>query len=720
MRRWVPAIGVTVVVLAAAATPSGAAPSARLTVSSAAAPDSARPSVAPSGSSFTLDARQSSDSLGGRLEYRFDTDRDGSFDDETFSTTGTAGPHAIADDTVTTFAVQVRNGLGETAAATATATTTNRPPRIGRITGPANVNEAPYDATLGLSSFSDPDDPATALRFAWDLDGDGVAETSSGTSSTLAHRFATESDLTLRAVAGDDDGATVAAARRIVLRDTTPPDGSFTVAGAPKESGKFWVAGATYGIVGRAADAVTPADELEYRVGASGPWTTAPSAYPVEVLVRDAAGNARSLGRTAGVDLDDTAPVVSRNDPGTAAAGGLVLVSGFDTATAIAAANRQPGGSGIAQVSVDWGDGTPASTTLPAGHAYAAPATYTRTISVSDAVGNVTRISDRIVVTSPHRAGAKPVGVVFDPAQGIDIRTPNNTAYQPVRAEVTLRALQSAGVNAVRVEAPVLRSAKGMAAYSTLVMPYIRALSVAERRQIVAYVRGGGGVVGIFYFGRDDRDHVPLVHPSRAGAARRMCRQPGAVPRCITLRGLRWGRESEWAQLSELMGGVPARPLRAPHLRPADFLIRPRARTVFLNDLVATEVATGLGTGPVADAVRRAAGGVSPRLTFRPVRGTIDPEMVSPGSSMRTFLRYTRITHARDCVRHPRRHCRTDRAKPGVPAAMARDFGRGRVIWFGFPFEEVLLGYEPSHTAENVAAATALLVGSADWTGRLR
>lgn len=565
-----------------------------------------------------------------------------------------------------------------------------------------------------------------ALTYRFDLNGDGdLADAGEAPQSTPNATTTLPADGNYNLRVEVSDGVSTAVASAPITVDVTGPAGAVTVVGRPRDGGKAWVAGRTFGVVTSAVrDTVTPAEQLTFRAGTSGPFVAAGAltaslepneryGNPVNVFGRDAAGNESLLGKTPAVDLDDTAPVLETTGVGTVIAGGVLRVDAFDAATPKQSANREPGGSGIGSAVVDWGDGTAPDLALPAAHTYSDAGVYTRTVAVSDAVGNMASKADRVTVTAGYASAAtQRVGVVFDPRQA-----PKARKYQARKAHVVLNALKGAGVAAVPVDGAVLGSATKMSEYAVLVMPYIRALSFAERTQIVKYVKGGGGVMGIFYFGRDDSDYVGLTAPSKAAHSYRSCRGSAGNRICRRFAGSRWGGETEWANLSPLMGGTAVRPRKVTRLQPQQFKVRyDRPTTLFHNDVEARQLTIGLGPGEVAKKIREANGGGDVKLTLTK---RSYPELVSPGRAMTPFLRYTQVKGAVDCIRARAGLCRA-RLKPGVAAAMSRDYGKGRAIWYGVPFDDALVSFERSHTPANIAAATAILVGSVDWAGRLR
>jgi hypothetical protein len=219
--------------------------------------------------------------------------------------------------------------------------------------------------------------------------------------------------------------------------------------------------------------------------------------------------------------------------------------------------------------------------------------------------------------------------------------------------------------------------------------------------------------------------------------------------KCVRAPGLRYGRDTEWAEASELLGGNPQPPSDARKLKATAYLYKAaRFFSAFLNDITIKqwlELAPGSftpGKDSLAEAIDRQGHAYAEYpfpMRVEPRRGTIDPEFVGPGNGVQTSLVYSGFDPANvmDCQRERQADgtfsnptaCRDLKHKnarfaPGVAAGLGREIGagatRGRVAWFGVPFEEVLLSHELEswRTPRNINAATAILVGSVRWVTR--
>ncbi|MEE8526203.1 MAG: PKD domain-containing protein, partial [Thermoanaerobaculia bacterium] len=167
---------------------------------------------------------------GALVDFRWDLDSDGAFDDAT----GTTVSHAFADDGVFSVAVRVEDENGESDVATATVTVVNLPPSfdlgadLGQLEGTAVV----FD---GLA-FTDPGRGDTHIATVdW---GDGILEEvallETGGEGTLdvARLYVDDGLFNLELCVADDDGATVCDQLTVTVANALPEvvdDGAVTV-----------------------------------------------------------------------------------------------------------------------------------------------------------------------------------------------------------------------------------------------------------------------------------------------------------------------------------------------------------------------------------------------------------------------------------------------------------------------------------------------------------
>ena len=177
----------------------------------------------------TFDASGSTDSDSGDrvVSYSFDLDGDGSFevadsDKPTRTTTYfVAGTYSAR--------VQVKDSKGlESAAATKIVTVTapreNQPP-TARLLADKTEGTTPLEVNFNAGTSSDPDSGDAVVSYSFDLDGDGVYETTGSASATVAKRYETPG--TYRAaVKVKDRSGTESAAATVTITVQPPPEGS--------------------------------------------------------------------------------------------------------------------------------------------------------------------------------------------------------------------------------------------------------------------------------------------------------------------------------------------------------------------------------------------------------------------------------------------------------------------------------------------------------------
>jgi hypothetical protein len=157
----------------------------------------------------------------GPAKYAFDLDGDGTYetDNGTQAVLSTRFPAAGHRD----VRVRVTDGEGRIAVSAAlgldVAPAPVQPPTV-TVTGPDTVTQgADGSARVDLDasgSHGNNDDPS--LQFAWDLDGDGTYETSTGATPRATARVPVSGDVTLRVLATDAFGNRGTAAKTVFVR----------------------------------------------------------------------------------------------------------------------------------------------------------------------------------------------------------------------------------------------------------------------------------------------------------------------------------------------------------------------------------------------------------------------------------------------------------------------------------------------------------------------
>ena len=212
-----------------------------------------------------------------------------------------------------------------------------------------------------------------------------------------------------------------------------------------------------------------------------------------------------------------------------------------------------------------------------------------------------------------------------------------------------------------------LASPKALADVKVLILPEVKGLSNAQRGAILAWVKNGGGLVSLYFDGRDDADGTPLV---RKG----------------------FGGRTEWGSLSPAFGAN------------------------FINDAFMTQASFGMEQGhPLVAAASRFCGEPVPdyawRRDQRPI--ALTGELVEPNSG--NFSPVARLRTVQITWKRPE-----PKAKPGAVFAFTNQYGAGRVVHFGFnfidawqpwTFQKYYAGVDPAGPNTGVA----LLRGSVEW-----
>ncbi|MDQ2912756.1 MAG: PKD domain-containing protein [Chloroflexota bacterium] len=336
----------------------------------------------------------------------------------TFSTA-----HVYADTGTYQVGLTLDDNGGHSVTAAASVSPTNVAPTVGALTlSPASVVD---HQTLTLSGdFTDPGTADTfTLTIAW---GDGKSSTQSlaaGTRSFSAtHAYDADGPVTVTATVADrDNGAGSSSTSFVVLPSNHAPADLALSATAVLEGGSatltvsFSDAEAldTHTVAINWGDGST--DSVSLAAGATTTSQTHTYAetgtYAVAVTVTDDRGLSVSSGTT--VAAGNVAPSVTSLalSPSTVTDGQAVTLNGSFT---------DPGTADTFNVSLDWGDGSAASTqsvaagtrTFTASHTYTAAGTYTVTPTVSDRDGGSGSQTSSLVVGQSNRT---PSGLSLSP-----------------------------------------------------------------------------------------------------------------------------------------------------------------------------------------------------------------------------------------------------------------------------------------------------------------
>jgi hypothetical protein len=215
-----------------------------------------------------------SDSPGAVLDYDWDLDGDGAYDDST----NEAVPHTFAAGAPATYGVRITdsNGGETTVRKTIVPTTINVGPRAGITVLPEEPRAGVPADIYGYGGDSDTFDDVT---LSYDLDGDGVFEIADG-SDMFEHTFATTGKHTVAIRVVDSEGAT-AIHRTDVMVASAAPTGSFTWSPSRPNPGD------TITFSGTGTDPDGTEVELEWDLDADAQWddadgNSATKSFPAE------------------------------------------------------------------------------------------------------------------------------------------------------------------------------------------------------------------------------------------------------------------------------------------------------------------------------------------------------------------------------------------------------------------------------------------------------
>jgi hypothetical protein len=264
-----------------------------------------------------------------------------------------------------------------------------------------------------------------------------------------------------------------------------------------------------------------------------------------------------------------------------------------------------------------------------------------------------------------HIAGGLQVGVVLSP------RTERTRPGALSRQRETVDEARTAGARVRVLGDADLERPERLAGLDVVVLPYVAAMNLRQRQVLAAWVRAGGGLVGIYFPGRDDERGVPLVGQ---GVGRNY------------LGRSRYGGRTEWADLSPVFSAE------------------------FLNDVrqVRARVAL-LPSHPLTRQAMRAYGGPLPPLTLERETG-VWTELAVPLGGARPLVVYRSIERPRD-----------RRARPGTVIGWTSTAGRGRAVYVGFDLMDYWEAYassayyEPDVAARNAEAGTAFFRAALRW-----
>ena len=250
------------------------------------------------------------------------------------------------------------------------------------------------------------------------------------------------------------------------------------------------------------------------------------------------------------------------------------------------------------------------------------------------------------------------------------------------RAALAVAELRAAGVEPRVVGDAALSSPRTLKGADVLVLPYVACMTYPARRVVNDWVKAGGGLVGLFFTGRDDERCRPLVGQG--------------VGRAFLGRS-HYGGNTEWADLSPSFGAW------------------------FVNDVHQKTVTLAIATGGTVGA--RAAWYARGRLAkIRMTRPNgVWTELVrlrtAPPGEVLTYP--LSQTAAPVLVYRSATQLAEPKAVPGAPVGWTTTHGAGRAMYIGFNVLDLWHPWASRFSdPESARSASALLRAGVDWASR--
>jgi PKD repeat protein len=262
-------------------------------------------------------------------------------------------------------------------------------PPVAAFTAPVSAN--PGSSVSFDASGSSQTDGATIVSYDWDF-GDGTT----GTGISTTHSYSVRGTYTVTLTVTDSDGFTGSVSHQILIH--TAPTAAFGFAPAPPSAGQT----VTFTSQTTPGDGTITSYQWDFGDGSANGTGSSPThvygaggSYSVTLTVTDS--NNLSSSITQMVDVKSL-PVAAFTAPASAKPGSSVS---FD-----ASGSSQTDGATIVSYDWDFGDGTTATTTVPAEtHSFTAGGTDTVTLTVTDSDGFTGSVSHQILIhTAPTSA----------------------------------------------------------------------------------------------------------------------------------------------------------------------------------------------------------------------------------------------------------------------------------------------------------------------------
>ncbi len=370
----------------------------------------AAPNPAATGAVVKFDASASKDPDGTIAKYLWDLDGNGAFETDTGTAAVVTRTYASAGDRQ--IGLKVIDDKGATATATRTLTIQNSAPSASFTVSP---NPATVGATVSFDASGSEDSEGTISKYEWDLNGDGIFETDSGTTAAISATFGTIGERTIRLRVTDNDGATALATEALAIQ-TTPPTASFTASpeSAPTGTAVSFDASASSDVDGTVAKYEWDLDgngTFETSTGttaSAGTTYATPGARSVGLRVTDDNGGTATTTRT--VTAQNRAPAASFTaTPNPAVAGSAVTLN--------ASGSKDPDGT-IAKYEWDLDNNgsyeTNTGTTATTSRTFSAAGEPSVGLRVTDDSGAAATTSGKVTVRGPYENAVRSTAGLID------------------------------------------------------------------------------------------------------------------------------------------------------------------------------------------------------------------------------------------------------------------------------------------------------------------
>jgi len=282
----------------------------------------------------------------------------------------------------------------------------------------ANPNPALANQDVNFDARNSVDPGGTITNYAWDLNGDGIYETDTGTTPTLSHAFATRGSHLVGLRLTDDHGHV--GTKTLSVSVGNPPVADFSANPSRVDTGQTVTLDAS---ASHSPDAGGSIVKYEWDLDGNGTYerdtqgtptvsTSYARAGTVNVGLRVTDDTGATSTHTIPLTVNDRAPVASLSTPATVLTG--------QPATFDAGASSDPDGS---VVSYEWdlnGDGLydTTTTTPQVSHTYSSIGPVTVSVRVTDDSGNTSpAVSQVLNVTSTDRPPVASLSVAPNPAR---------------------------------------------------------------------------------------------------------------------------------------------------------------------------------------------------------------------------------------------------------------------------------------------------------------